>query len=758
MRQFTRRCGNNSRAELDNAAFGVLEDLEARIMLSTVVTTPVSSSTTSTNQPSSVVQALSETVGNTWINTPIASQNGSFQFSFNATPTQNDENVVMGLSDGSADAYTELAAIVRFNPNGQIDVRDGSAYQADNTVNYVAGTSYSFTMDVDAATQTYSVYVTPAGGSQVELASNYTFRSEQAGTSVLDNFSGYALVGSANITGGTNAMQTDGDWDNTTLASQDAPFQISFDATPSQDDENVVLGLSDGAASVYADLAAIVRFNPNGQIDVRNGSNYQADNTVDYTAGTTYAITMDVDPTTQTYSVYVTPAGGSQVELASDYSFRTEQAGTSTLNNLSAYALVGSAAVSNVDITSTAPTTPSSPTAPSSPTSPSSPPTVLNAPSNLSATSSSSSQINLSWTDNSGGSEQGFDVLESTNGGSYSQVATVGSGVTNYSATGLSASTTYSFEVEAFTSSQTSAASSSASATTAAAVSTPASSGTAGPTVMPGPSNTGPQSGVTLTPSGTVTVTQDGAVIQNLAITGQLFIDANNVTIKNCTVNDGDQSNYYAVQIEAGITNTTIENSSFTNTGDGAYAIVTEWQTANTTISNCQFYNTAGSAIDLNGESATVENNWFYEIGNFASGVVNNGQTGDFHTDDIFMSNGTLNLLNNNIDSPNATTINGVNYGDASILFICPFSSADVIGTVNIENNYIDGGGYMFYMMGQGQVTVANNVIGADYGYNIIYPSYVGDPIVWTNNVFQPTGQTLSAPVVSNNVLTAEPS
>jgi hypothetical protein len=34
----------------------------------------------------------------------------------------------------------------------------------------------------------------------------------------------------------------------------------------------------------------------------------------------------------------------------------------------------------------------------------------------------------------------------------------------------------------------------------------------------------------------------------------------------------------------------------------------------------------------------------------------------------------------------------------------------------------------------------------------------VGDPIVWTNNVFQPTGQTLSAPVVSNNVLTAEPS
>jgi hypothetical protein len=276
----------------------------------------------------------------------------------------------------------------------------------------------------------------------------------------------------------------------------------------------------------------------------------------------------------------------------------------------------------------------------------------------------------------------------------------------------------------------------------------------AGPADTP---STGPADPGILTPSGTITVTQNGEVIQNLAITGQIFIDADNVTIKNCTLNDGGQDNYYAVQVEAGITNTTIENCSFTNTGDGTYVIVTEWQSANTIISNCQFYGTAGSAIDLNGESATVENNWFYEIGNFASGIVNNGQTGDFHTDDIFVSNGTLNLLNNNIDSPNSTTINGVNYGDASVLFLDPFGAADVIGAVNIENNYIDGGGYMFYLMGQGQVTVANNVIGLDDRYGLIYPSYVGDPIIWSNNVLSPVNQPLSAPVVSGTFLVTEP-
>jgi hypothetical protein len=276
----------------------------------------------------------------------------------------------------------------------------------------------------------------------------------------------------------------------------------------------------------------------------------------------------------------------------------------------------------------------------------------------------------------------------------------------------------------------------------------------AGPADTP---STGPADPGILTPSGTITVTQNGEVIQNLAITGQIFIDADNVTIKNCTLNDGGQDNYYAVQVEAGITNTTIENCSFTNTGDGTYVIVTEWQSANTIISNCQFYGTAGSAIDLNGESATVENNWFYEIGNFASGIVNNGQTGDFHTDDIFVSNGTLNLLNNNIDSPNSTTINGVNYGDASVLFLDPFGAADVIGAVNIENNYIDGGGYMFYLMGQGQVTVANNVIGPDTKYACIYPSYVGSPIVWNNNILQSTNEALSAPVISGTTLVTEP-
>ena len=77
------------------------------------------------------------------------------------------------------------------------------------------------------------------------------------------------------------------------------------------------------------------------------------------------------------------------------------------------------------------------------------PPPLLSAPSNLTATPISSSQINLTWQDNSD-NDSGFEIQRKTGSGSYSQIATVGAGVTSYSNTALSASTTYYYRVRAY--------------------------------------------------------------------------------------------------------------------------------------------------------------------------------------------------------------------------------------------------------------------------------------------------------------------
>ncbi len=80
---------------------------------------------------------------------------------------------------------------------------------------------------------------------------------------------------------------------------------------------------------------------------------------------------------------------------------------------------------------------------------PSTPATTVPAPSILITTVTSSSQIDLSWHDNSW-TEAGFKIERKLQGGSYSQVATVGANVTTYSDTGLSPATTYCYRVCAY--------------------------------------------------------------------------------------------------------------------------------------------------------------------------------------------------------------------------------------------------------------------------------------------------------------------
>jgi hypothetical protein len=93
-------------------------------------------------------------------------------------------------------------------------------------------------------------------------------------------------------------------------------------------------------------------------------------------------------------------------------------------------------------------------------------PSIPNAPSGLSATAVSSSQINLSWNDNSL-DESNFIVKRSTtSGGPYSAIQTLAANTTSFNNTSLSANTTYYYVVCATNSAGASANSAQASATT----------------------------------------------------------------------------------------------------------------------------------------------------------------------------------------------------------------------------------------------------------------------------------------------------
>lgn len=154
-----------------------------------------------------------------------------------------------------------------------------------------------------------------------------------------------------------------------------------------------------------------------------------------------YYYTTGVDPLIRAVgNVFVNtavPAGGNDIVFVPPYSYTLDPA-----NDVKSLVMAGAGAGN---------TTP--------------PPSGPNAPSGLTATAVSTSQIDLAWTDNST-DEDGFRIERGADGITFTEIATVGTNVTNYSNGGLAAGTTYHYRVRAYNAAGNSSYSNSASATT----------------------------------------------------------------------------------------------------------------------------------------------------------------------------------------------------------------------------------------------------------------------------------------------------
>lgn len=126
--------------------------------------------------------------GEGFYNNAFATQSGTFSATFSVTPSASPTNAQVALADGDASEYNDLAAIVRFNNSGNIDARNGSVYQAANTISYSGSTAYHFRLEVDVSNHTYSAYVTPNGGSEQTIGEDFDFRTQQSSVTSLDTW------------------------------------------------------------------------------------------------------------------------------------------------------------------------------------------------------------------------------------------------------------------------------------------------------------------------------------------------------------------------------------------------------------------------------------------------------------------------------------------------------------------------------------------------------------------------------------------
>ncbi|MCY1053547.1 right-handed parallel beta-helix repeat-containing protein [Nannocystis sp. SCPEA4] len=217
----------------------------------------------------------------------------------------------------------------------------------------------------------------------------------------------------------------------------------------------------------------------------------------------------------------------------------------------------------------------------------------------------------------------------------------------------------------------------------------------------PGPDNTGVQQGVPLVPSGSITVEEDGAVIEGLDIDGTITILADDVTIRNVRIRTDD---YYPIRyFDEDNVGLVVEDSEIEGLSGNATAAISF---ANYTARRLNIHGTAdGFKADSN---VLIEDCWVHDLSN------GEGE----HNDGVQSTGGAgVTLRHNDISGASNAAVQTGDLGGATI---------DLI----LECNWFDGGGWTLNIRGEGDTVpmgtqVIDNRFGRGHGYG---PWVIDDP------------------------------
>jgi hypothetical protein len=234
---------------------------------------------------------------------------------------------------------------------------------------------------------------------------------------------------------------------------------------------------------------------------------------------------------------------------------------------------------------------------------------------------------------------------------------------------------------------------------------------------FPDATNTGANCS-SLAPSGSITVTTGGAVVEGKNISGSITIQASNVTIRNDCVTSSD---IYPVRLASG-SNLTVEDTTITGTGGGCSRAVepaggsTMMDRLN--ISGCedgvQMYN-----------NDTLQNSYIHDLA-FTSGSHNDGVQQNGGSNDV--------VRHNTIFNPHNQT--------SCVNFTTDFGG---ISNITVTGNLLNGGNFTVYSRSGGNgdptgVTVTGNQFGSADVFGLLS---VDGSVAWSGNVSDSTGQAV---------------
>ena len=232
---------------------------------------------------------------------------------------------------------------------------------------------------------------------------------------------------------------------------------------------------------------------------------------------------------------------------------------------------------------------------------------------------------------------------------------------------------------------------------------------------------TGVPAGTRLTRSGGMNITRDGTVVSAKDVSGGIWIDADNVTVRSSRVTG---TGFAVIQVKDGSKNVTIQDVEIDGRGAqaGSMGVIGPATVTRADISGVENGLTPGSGSQLRG-------NWVHDL----------KSPGSPHYDGIQIDGGLSNITisGNHVDLSEHTQTSAVMIDN----YFGPISNVAVVG------NRLEGGGYTVYSDGQFDggairgVSFTGNRIGKGY-YG--YASIVRNSPAWSGNTDVATGRSVS--------------
>jgi hypothetical protein len=231
----------------------------------------------------------------------------------------------------------------------------------------------------------------------------------------------------------------------------------------------------------------------------------------------------------------------------------------------------------------------------------------------------------------------------------------------------------------------------------------------------PGAANTGVPDGVTLRPSGPVTVSRAGTVLDGLDIRGCVTIAADDVTVKRSRIRCDQE---YPVRIASGARGALLEDVEINGLGNPATTAV---GVSGFTVRRADIHG-VGDGPRL-GDDTVVEDSWIHGL----------AEGGGSHNDGLQSTGGSnIVIRNNRIENPDQQTsciLIGADLGD--------------IDDVLVEGNLLNGGNYTVYAgADRGNTASDIRIVGNRFGRDFVFgPKSLGPGgITWSGNVWADTG------------------